>query len=362
MDEITDLQTLLVHGDDDVPNTLQHLTPPLSLTTCWRHEGRKDGFSYARHNQPNRLQCEELLGAMEGGHAVVYPAGMGAMFATLFHTAAKRIVLRPAGGYYETRVMCNMFKDKFGCTIVDMADDVQLQKGDLVMLETPINPTCDVLDIQAWAEKAHEVGAELFVDGSFCPPPMQYALKLGADYVMYSACKHLSGTHDCQLGVLVVATEEKKKTLLYERTITGSIPGAMQLWLLQRSLRTLELRVKQQCQTTDQLVPWLVTLPQLEKVHHPSLETCTGHEVAKRQMKMFGSVVSIEFREGKDAALSFLAKVKVIIPSTSFGGVASQADYRHSIDPTQPPGLVRLSVGLESLEVLKGDIEQAVSS
>jgi cystathionine beta-lyase/cystathionine gamma-synthase len=236
--------------------------------------------------------------------------------------------------------------------------DQALREGDLVWLETPQNPTCAVADIAACAARAHAAGATLIVDSTFATPVLQNPLALGADLVMHSSTKFLSGHSDALGGVLVTADAARAEALRQERTLTGAVPGALETWLTLRGLRTLTLRVQRQSASATRLAEWLAG--RVARVWHPSRPDHPGYAVAQRQMRGPGGVLAIELSDAR-AAQVLPGRLALFRDATSLGGVESLIEWRRRHDPHAPATLVRLSVGLEAVEDLIADLEQGLA-
>ena len=310
------------------------------------------GLVYSREDQPTRRRLEAVLGALEGGHAVVYSSGLAAVQALLMHLKPRRVVLA-SGGYLGTHQVLEQWSS-LGVVLVPL--DSNLQRDDLVWLETPSNPTCEVADIASFVERARGAGARVAVDSTFATPILQQPLALDADFAMHSSSKFLSGHHDALGGVLVATQADRAARLRHERAVLGSTPGALETWLTLRSLRTLDLRVKRQSASATELAAWLQG--RVPKVWHPSLPGHPGYEVGRRQMKGPGGMLSIEL-ESDARAREFPSRLKLFRDATSLGGVESQVDWRRRHDPQAPAGLLRISVGLEDPRDLIADLARA---
>ncbi len=345
--------TIALHADEGVERTAD-VAPPLHLTTTYAAENA-DGLVYARSEHPTRARLEAVLGALEGGHAVVYASGQAATTAALLHVRPRRVAIR-RGGYHGTQAAVDALKP-FGIEKIPLA--AELREGDLVWLETPRNPTCEIEDIAAHAARARAAGARLAVDSTFATPVLQLPLSLGAHLVMHSSTKFLSGHSDALGGVLAVAGEEEARALRAERTVTGAVPGALEVWLTLRGVRTLGLRVRHQGATAARLAAWLATRPEVARVWHPSLPSHPNHEVASRQLRGPPAVMAVELAT-EVAARELPRRLRVFRDATSLGGVESLAEWRRKVDPEAAPALVRLSVGLEDAEDLQADLEQAL--
>jgi cystathionine gamma-synthase len=343
--------TLAIHADlglEPAPD----VAPPIHVATTYAADN-PEGLVYSREAQPTRLRLEAVLGALEGGIAVAYASGQAATMAALMHLAARRVAIGE-GGYHGTRLAVESLRP-FGVEAIPL--EAPLGRGDLVWLETPRNPTAEVHDIQAHAERAHQAGASLVVDSTFATPILQRPLGLGADLVMHSATKFLSGHSDALLGVLVARDTASGEALRRARTVAGAVPGALETWLALRGLRTLPLRIRRGSETATRLAAWLAG--RVPRVWHPSLPDHPGHELARRQMAGPGAILSFEL-SGEEAARALPRRLRLIREATSLGGVESLVDWRRRHDSHAPPGLLRVSVGLEEPEDLIADLEQGL--
>jgi len=345
--------TLAVHADDQAEQAAD-VAPPLHLSTTFL-AGNAEGLLYSRMDQPTRRRLEAVLGALEGGQAVTYASGQAATFAALLHFRPRRVAIG-RGGYHLTHAAVESLRPH---GVEAVALDASLGPGDLVWLETPRNPTCELQDIALHAARAHAAGAHLVVDSTFATPVLQRPLALGADAVMHSTTKYLSGHSDALGGLLVVPAAETARQLRDARTVTGAVPGALETWLTLRGVRTLGLRVRHQVETATRLASWLE--PRVARVWHPSLRSHPGHELAARQMRGPGPMLSIELRT-EEVARALPGHLRLFREATSLGGVESLIEWRRRQDPEAPPALLRLSVGLEEAGDLVRDLEQALAA
>lgn len=344
--------TVAIHADagvEDAPD----VAPPLHTATTYE-AGNAAELVYSRYDQTTRRRLEAVLGALEGGHAVTYPSGQAATYAALRHLRPKRVAIDR--GYHGTHaVLAHLERD--GVAVVPL--DASLQAGDVLWLETPKNPTCELEDIAAHARRAHTAGARLVVDSTFATPVLQTPLALGADLVMHSSTKFLSGHSDALGGVLVAPDADTAAALAAERGVTGAVPGTLECWLTLRSLRTLTVRVQRQTETASALAAWLEG--RVARVWHPSLPGHPGYALGQRQMRGPGGVLSIEL-ESEEAAKALPDRLRLFQNATSLGGVESLIEWRRLHDPQAPPGLLRLSVGLEAPRDLIADLAQALGA
>jgi cystathionine gamma-synthase len=236
----------------------------------------------------------------------------------------------------------------------------------VVWIETPVNPTWDVIDIAQAAEIAHAAGAVLAVDGTVASPVTTRALEYGADIVFHSATKYLNGHSDVVAGVLVTAREDERwEDIKLVRTLTGGILGPHEAWLLLRGMRTLFLRFDQASTTALQLAQHFEGHPRLQQVLYPGLETHPGHAIARRQMtRGFGGMLSLLVKGGADEAKRIAGKTRLMVRATSLGGVESLIEHRASSEGPRsavPKNLLRLSIGIENCQDLIDDLEQSLA-
>jgi len=352
MDETPRLDTLAIHADREV-EAASDVAPPIHVSTTFE-AGNPSGLVYARTEQPTRARLEAVLGALEGGDAVVYASGQAATLAALSHYRPRRVAIEP-GGYHGTHAAVESLAS-FG--VAKVALDSDLMPGDLLWLETPKNPTCTLQDIAAHAARARAAGAHLVVDSTFATPILQHPLPLGADLVMHSASKFLSGHSDALAGVLVARERAVAVELRRARGVAGSVPGALETWLVLRGVRTLALRVRQQSESAARVAAWLE--PRVRRVWHPSLPSHPGHALAGRQMRGAGPILSIEL-DSEAAARELPRHLRLFRDATSLGGVESLIEWRRKHDPEAPPTLLRISVGLEDAADLVADLDQGLS-
>lgn len=372
---MTGISTNLIHSADKL-SRVSDVIPPINVTTTFKYnedynklvtakDSPKDGIIgnhiYSRLSHPNSETAEKLLESILDGNVVVYNSGLAAFFAALTYFNPKTIAI--GRGYHGCHGIADLFTRIKGLKQIALDDDFNvLEKGDLVCLETPVNPDGKVFDIQHYAAKAHEKGAFLLVDSTFAPPPLQYPFKWGADIIMHSATKYLGGHSDLLAGCLVTKDINVKNQLVEDRVYLGTNIGNLESYLLIRSLRTYELRLLQQSKNADEIVKFLISnkhkYPHLSKVYHGSLQS---EDYVKRQLPNGGSpVLSIDV-DSEEYAKKLPSKLKYFHHATSLGGVESLIEWRALSDPTVHPTLLRISVGIENIEDLKTDLDQAFS-
>lgn len=339
--------TLAIHADariDPAPD----VAPPIHVSTTF-DAGNAAGLLYSRFEQPTRQRLEAVLGALDGGVAVTYASGLAAVTAAVSVLRPRRVAIAP-GGYFGCHAAIDAFAP-WGLAKVPL--DAPLERDDLVWLETPRNPTCELQDIAAHAARAHAAGALLAVDGTFATPVLQRPLELGADLVVHSSSKYLAGHSDALGGVLVAVDPALARRLRDARIVSGAVPGALESWLTLRGVRTLGLRVRHQTATATRLAALLEG--RVRRVWHPSLASHPGHALAARQMRGPGPMLSIELAT-EDQARALPGRLSLFRHATSLGGVESLVEWRRRVDPGAPPTLLRLSVGLEDADDLAADL------
>ncbi len=280
---------------------------------------------------------------------------MAAVLAVLRHVRPRRIAL-PADVYHGVR---SLFEAEAAEGTFDLVDAGGLTAGDLWWLESPSNPRCRVTDVAATVRAARAVGAVVAVDSTFATPVLQQPLALGADYVVHSATKFIAGHSDALGGIVAVASSEEAAQLRHRRTLDGATIGSLDVWLALRGVRTLPLRVERQAASAATVAAWLDG--RVPTVWHPSLPSHPDHAVAQRQMAAGGGVLSFEMSSGRRAE-AVVDRVRVFRRATSLGGVESLAEWRRSVNPQAPEGLIRLSIGLEAPADLVADLDQAMAT
>jgi cystathionine gamma-lyase len=324
-------------------------------------------LTYGRFNNPTWSAWEEALGALEGGYAVCYGSGMAAVAAVLgICLEPGDVVVFPSDSYYTTRVLASSWLGSIGVTIRLLptrasAQSAALDGVRLVWLETPSNPMLEVCDIREVVRAAQGSGALVAVDNTTATAYLQQPLSLGADFVVASDTKALCGHSDLVLGHVATADAQQAEALRTWRTRHGAIPGPMEVWLAHRSLATLPIRLTRQCATAQTLAAFLAGEPAVEAVFYPGLPNHPGHDVARRQMQAFGSVVSFDLNS-RERAERFLRSLELVRDATSFGGVHSTAERRARWGADAVgEGFIRFSVGCESADDLLDDVARALA-
>ncbi|KAH8552179.1 cystathionine gamma-synthase [Umbelopsis sp. PMI_123] len=360
--------SLAIHADDHLSTTTD-VAPAIHVSTTYLQSGSLSdtkGNIYSRASTDTRDRVEQVLGKLNKGHAITYSSGLSSGFAVLLHIRPERIAIR--GGYHGTHGFIEVYKRHRDIPVIDIDDE--LKKGDLLWLESPLNPTGEVYDVVAYSERAHKVGAILLVDSTFAPPPLSWPIELGADIVMHSTTKYFAGHSDALGGLLVVKSEKEAESLLRDRNVIGSVLGSLEAWLILRSLRTLKVRVLHQSQTTNSLVAWLnlasggkahdgIPANAVHSVKHASIQDVKW-DIQRQFPGGYGATFSI-LLTSKTNAQQLPFRLKLFHAATSLGGVESLAEWRYQWDLEIDDRLVRISVGLEELEDLKQDFRQALS-
>jgi cystathionine gamma-lyase len=340
--------------------------PQFSATFTNPGAPSEHAYSYGRFHNPTWTAWEAALAVLEEGEAVVFASGMAAA-AAVFGTTLKPgdIVLLPSDSYYTTRLLAADWLASIGIQVrlAPTRDDAQAAVLDGVRLfwvETPSNPQLDVCDIEALARAAHAAGALVAVDNTTATGYLQHPLRLGADLVVASDTKALTGHGDLVLGHAATRNAELAAALRNWRTRHGAVPGPMEVWLAHRSLATLPLRLSRQCESAQGLAEFLSGQDKIRNVLYPGLASHPGHAIARRQMDAFGGVLSFELPTQAQAE-AFLGALRLVRVATSFGGVHSTAERRARWGGDAiGEGFIRFSVGCEALEDLRADVASAL--
>lgn len=330
---------------------------------------------YARDQSDTIRQAEEVLRQLENAAAtLLFPAGMAAIAAVMRTLRAGDVAVLQSGIYWGTTAWVRDFCARRDVVLheVDCSDAAALAalcakvKPALVFVETPSNPWLKTTDIAAAAQAAHAQGGKLVVDATAATPILMQPLALGADIVMHSATKAINGHSDVLAGLLSTNAPEAEiwQMITADRHDAGAVIGPFEAWLLIRAMRTLPLRVERMTENAMALASHLLAHPQIADVLYPGLPHHAGHAVAAKQMSGFGSLMSVLVRGGRQEALGVVGKLRVFLRATSLGGVESLVEHRHTIEPHTgiPENLIRVSVGIEHIDDLKADWDQALAT
>ncbi|MEQ1908995.1 MAG: cystathionine gamma-lyase [Vicinamibacterales bacterium] len=341
--------------------------PQFSATFTTPGDPAAHALTYGRFHNPTWTSWEQALTVLEGGHAVAFASGMAATMAVYGVTLTPGSVLvLPSDSYYSTRVVASSWWKSIGVDVrlAPTTDNAQLDVLDgatLLWIETPSNPQLDVCDIKLLVEAARAKGVLTAVDNTTATAYLQQPLALGATFSMASDTKMLTGHSDLLLGHVATTDAERATALRTWRTQQGAIPGPMEVWLAHRSLATLALRARQQCDSAIRLARLLQGAKEVASVHYPGLSDHPAHAVAARQMSAFGCVVSFDL-VSKHRAETFLRALAIVREATSFGGVHSSAERRARWGGDAiSDGFIRFSVGCEPAEDILDDVSHALA-
>lgn len=372
-------ETKAVHAGRGIDPMTGAVTTPIHLSTTYERSedgSYTDGYMYSRGDNPNRRSLEACLTALENGYdCVTYASGMAAISSVieaLPENMPKRVVMAD-DMYFGVRTML-METDigrRYDIVTVDMTDPealkavVESEPTGLIWMETPSNPQIKIIDIEAVVEIAQAAGAYTVIDNTAATPMLQQPLALGVDFSLHSVTKYIGGHSDLLLGA-VIAKEDNDmlRNMRAWQHAKGAVPSSFDCWLALRGVQTLSARLMMQCSNAKKIVEFLDSHDKVEAVLYPGLKSHPGHETAARQMSDFGGLLSFKVKGGEAEALKVANAVKIITQATSLGGTHTYIEHRASVEKEltkAPENLLRLSIGLENAEDLKGDLEQALN-
>ncbi len=372
--------TRAIHAGQDPDPVTGAVVPPVSLSTTFAQQGvgRHAGWEYSRSGNPTRAALEVCAASLEGArHAFAFASGLAAEDAVLRQLPPGTGIALGGDAYGGTFRLIDKVYGASGhpWTAVDLTDPAGLARDwpegvRVVWAETPTNPAMAVVDIAAVAEVAHAHGAWLVVDNTFATPYLQQPLALGADMVVHSSTKYLGGHSDVVGGLVALDDDDLAVGLGFTQNAVGSVPSPVDCYLVQRGLKTLAVRMDRHCDNARAVVDLLAGHPAVERVLWPGLPTHPGHAVAARQMRDFGGMVSFVVRGGEQAAVAVCERTELFTLAESLGAVESLVEHparmTHASAAGSPlavdPGLVRLSVGIESADDLVADLRQALDA
>jgi cystathionine gamma-synthase len=373
-------ETKAIHVAQEPDAATGAVVPPIHLASTFGQEevGTHKGYEYARTHNPTREVLETVVAALESAdHGVAFASGMAAVDAVLRRLRPGDHLLIPSDAYGGTYRLVARILGPMGIewSTVDLGEVDEViaawrPQTRLVWVESPSNPLLGIADITALAELAHERGAICVVDNTFATPFLQQPLDLGADVVVHSSTKYLGGHSDVVGGVAVTRDGETAEELRFVQNSAGAVPGPFDCYLVLRGLKTLAIRMERQCASARAVAELLDESRAVERVYFPGLPGHRGHDIARRQMRDFGAMVSFVVPGGEHAALDLVKRTHVFTLAESLGAVESLIEHparmTHASVVGSPlavdTGLVRLSVGLETLDDLLGDLEQALGS
>jgi cystathionine gamma-synthase len=373
--------TIAIHAGQDPDPRTGAVVPPIYQTSTFAQDAvgaPRLGYEYSRSSNPTRDALQECLAALEGGRrGLAFASGLAAEDTLL------RTVCRPGdhvvipsdayGGTYRlfAKVLENWGLDWTAAPLDDLdAVRAAFRPGHtrLIWVETPTNPLLNIADIAALGGLAHEYDALLVVDNTFASPYLQQPIALGADVVVHSTTKYLGGHSDVVGGALVAADDGLAEDLAFHQNAMGAVPGPFDAWLTLRGIKTLGVRMDRHCDNAERVAAYLESHQAVTRVLYPGLESHPGHETAAKQMQRFGGMVSFRAAGGPEAAVAVCNRTKLFILAESLGGVESLIEHPGQMthlsaagSPLEVPAdLVRLSVGIETVDDLLADLEQAL--
>lgn len=376
-------ETKAIHAGLDPDSATGAVMTPIYQTSTYAQPspGVHKGYEYSRTSNPTRHALEKNLSALENAkHGLAFSSGLAAVDACLR-------LLKPGdevvstndlyGGTYRlfTKVHANYgLKFHFaGMQSIEAAERLINEKTKMLWVETPTNPTLNIIDIGAFAELAKKHNLILVTDNTFASPYLQNPLDLGADIVMHSVTKYIGGHSDVVMGFLALNDDQMRYELAFIQNSVGAVPGPMDSFLVLRGIKTLHLRMQRHCENGAAVASFLAAHPKVDKVYWPGFETHPNHRVAKAQMRDFGGMISFSLRGDKlDDAFALVSKLKVFTLAESLGGVESLAGHPATMTHASIPkvermktgvvdSLIRLSVGIEHIDDLVSDLEQAMA-
>ena len=369
-------ETIAVHGSHLKDETAGAIAAPVFLTTTFERalDGTyPKGHMYSRNSNPNRIALEKGLAALEGAsRGFAFGSGLAAVNAVFQCLKSGDHILMPEVGYYASYKLAEEILGPWGLEVsqVDMTDLAKVEKAiqkntQLIWAETPANPMLSITDIKGLASIAQKHKLKLGVDNTLGTPVLQNPIALGADIVMHATTKYIGGHSDIMGGaVLLKEDDEWAKRIERVQILMGATPNPLDCYLLARGLKTLPLRMREHSANALELAKRLEKHPKVEKVHYPGLESHPQHALAKAQMPQgFSGMIALQVKTGETETREMAGKLQIFQQATSLGGVESLVEHRKSIEgpqSTTPGNLLRFSIGLEHVDDLWADLEQAL--
>lgn len=375
--------TRAIHEGIEPDPTTGAIMTPVYFTSTYVQEapGKHKGYEYSRADHPTRAVLERNLASLEGvSYGLAFASGLSAENTVLNLLESGDHVLATHDLYGGTYRLFQRVWAKFGLgfSFVSGEDPEAVRKAirsntKLLWIETPSNPLLNIVDLRALCEIAHAHGIWVVVDNTFATPYLQRPIEHGADIVVHSTTKYLGGHSDVVGGALCVRDKQLYESLKFYQNAVGAVPGPMDCFLVLRGIKTLALRMRQHCENAQRIAQYLSDHPEVERVYYPGLSSHPGHEIAKRQMGGFGGMVSLMLKGGLERALRFMRQTRLFVLAESLGGVESlmchPATMTHASIPPEErariglsDALIRLSVGIEDVEDLIEDLEQALQT
>jgi len=370
------IETIAIHAGNSSDTNTKAVVQPITLSTTF--ERAEDGsypagYIYTRASNPNRTSLENVLAKLEGGEeGCAFSSGNAAGAAVFQSLEPGSHIIAPEDMYHGLKALMNeVFGRTLDMSFINLSDIKALEKTikphttKLIWIETPSNPLLKISDIQAICELAHQHQITVCCDNTFATPVFQRPLDLGADLVMYSSTKYFGGHSDVLGGALITKTKneqwEKIKSI---QTLSGAVPSPFDCYMTVRGLKTLPYRMRGHAENAMKIAAFLKDHPKIEDVFYPGLSSHPQHDIAKKQMSAFSGMLSFTLKDGEAEARRVANSLKIIVQATSLGGVESLIEHRASVEGPHtktPFNLLRLSVGLENIEDLISDLEQALN-
>lgn len=375
--------TKAIHAGVHPDESTGAIMTPIYQTSTYVQDGvgNHKGYEYSRTLNPTRHALEKNIAAIENGkHGACFGSGLAAIDCVIKMLNPGDEVISTndlyGGSYRLFKTIFEKYGIKFHFVSMNNPADVQAlvnENTKMIWVETPTNPMMNIVDIEAMAKISKAANAMLCVDNTFATPYLQNPLDLGADIVMHSVTKYLGGHSDVVMGALVTANDEIAKEMYRIQNSTGAVTAPMDSFLVLRGIKTLHLRVQRHCENGEKVAKYLVTHPKVDKVYWPGFETHPNHDIAKKQMRGFGGMISFTLKGNKiEDAHDIVKKVKLFALAESLGGVESlighPATMTHASIPKEErektgvvDSLIRLSVGVEDIEDIIADLEMALA-
>lgn len=373
-------ETLAIHAGNTADPLTGAVVPPIYQVSTYKQDGvggLRGGYEYSRSGNPTRTALEENLAALEGGRrGLAFASGLAAedcLLRTLL-TPGDHVVI-PNDAYGGTFRLFAKVAARWGVefSVADTSDVAAVRaaitpRTKAVWVETPSNPLLNITDIAAVAQVAHDAGARLVVDNTFASPYLQQPLALGADVVVHSTTKYMGGHSDVVGGALVVGDQELADELAFHQNAMGAVSGPFDAWLVLRGTKTLAVRMDRHSENATKIADLLTRHPKVSQVYYPGLPEHAGHDIAAKQMKDFGGMVSFRVAGGEAEALKVCERAELFTLGESLGGVESLIEHPGRMTHASvagsllevPADLVRLSVGIENGDDLAADLTQAL--
>ncbi|MER5204654.1 cystathionine gamma-synthase [Streptomyces sp. NPDC002825] len=373
-------ETRAIHAGNTADPLTGAVVPPIYQVSTYKQDGvggLRGGYEYSRSANPTRTALEENLAALEGGRrGLAFASGLAAedcLLRTLL-VPGDHVVI-PNDAYGGTFRLFAKVVQRWGVDFsVANTSDIESVRGavndrtKLIWVETPSNPLLGITDIEAVAGVARQAGVKLVVDNTFASPYLQQPLALGADVVVHSLTKYMGGHSDVVGGALVTADEALGEELAYHQNAMGAVAGPFDSWIVLRGIKTLAVRMDRHSENAEKIAEMLTQHPKVTQVLYPGLPEHPGHEIAAKQMRSFGGMISFRVQGGEEAAVEVCNRAKLFTLGESLGGVESLIEHPGRMTHASvagsalevPADLVRISVGIENVEDLLADLRQAL--